>query len=73
MYSMMVEDVADGMTARIDARRHLDDQLSKPFIVEKPTDQPGAMTKREFDLERERQMRADWGKDAEAQSRWKKT
>ena len=70
MYSYFVDDQASGFTSRVEGRKHLDEQLLAPFIVETPSMIPGTMTKTERDRQQQEALRDGWGHDPDAQAQW---
>lgn len=70
VYSYFVDDQAGAFTSRVEGRKALDEQLLVPIIVDEPT-VPGTMTRAEADRQREETLRANWGRDPEAQAQWR--
>lgn len=70
---MLIDDLSgNGMTSRLKAREHLDEQLNAPFVID--DDEPVTIlegkTRAELDRERMDALRLHWGHDEAAQRQW---
>lgn len=73
--SLLIDDLVEYGASRLDARTAMEENLKRPFVLERHVDEPNeelkaSRSREEFYATRDKQLRSTWGHDPDAQAAW---